>query len=416
MIRLVSYLVSGLLITLILLGGCTDRKNIVGDDTDYVPLKTTIPADSLISYFYSYEDSVRNYYRSEKLLVGNFQENQSITLLRFANLPDSNAVINSDAELRLTVKSHFQTEGMELKIGLINQNWNQYNATWDKADADETWDQDWADLGNLTPLDMTYQVSEEDSTIAISIAQETISDIVSGWIQTDPVSFGFALYTENRFSRTDSYLSFKSRDTTDGPILFFEYYETEEDTTLIDFNRTAVYNTFINSQKPVAEYHQDKIRIANIIPTRSVFKLNIPESFFDLPAGLDLARITVNKAELVLFSSDDKHFSESFLQLTPYLLEQEYTPDSNVIIPKEEFLAISPTFTSGLSSTSDSVAVNVTSIVQAIVSDLKDNNGIVINSTQENFDNTYSEFETPESADPNKQPYLKIIYTLPLSE
>ena len=417
--KIVKHFTLSMMILIIILAGCSKKKNIIGDEGDFHPYLVEIKADSLFEYYYSFEREAGNYIRNTKSLVGHYNGNESITLLRFANLPDSGFVLTEDPQLTLTIKKQFEAEGMNLRFGLISQLWHHYFATWEKAEEEVDWSASWDDYSNISILEDIHRViSENDTTLVITLPQDLMQGIIEGWVSSEPESYGFALFSELSGSRTDSYLELYTRETAGSPVLKFAYHPADGDTTLVTYERTPLHNTFINSKLPVDGYQlSEEVTLANMVPTRAVFKLNILDEYFDpLPADGDLKKITVNRADLILFrDGEEGHFPELLFELYPYYLLEEYPPEnlSGLPIPVENMGIINPTFTSLMAVTADSVAVNITTIIQAHISELKENYGLVISSTAENKDNGFVGFHTPDSPETEKRPYLRVIYSLP---
>jgi len=407
-------LISLIVLSVILIPGCSDRKNIIGEDTDIQPLVSTIPGESLIEYSYSYQNKPSRFLRNDKSIVGNFLLNESIILYRFGSLPASGFVITEEpAELVMNIKSQYNSDVLILRLALVKQQWNHIDATWEYAEEDVEWEEDWLDI-----LDISNEISESDSTVVFTFHPYLMQEIAEGWIEEEPESYGLAVFASLVDNNDNRYLECWSRETADAPRLKFEYHPAEDDTTVVEYNRIPVQETFINSH--IVEdgtYLGEEIVLGNIAPTRTVMKLNIEEEFFEqLPADGDLKKITVNKAELFLFRQENEenyHFAETLFEIYPYILQEEYLPEDLDETINENMEIVSPSYTSILNSTADSVAVNITSIVQAYISELRDNRGIVLRSSLENKDNSFVSFYSQDYQNEEKRPYLRIIYTLP---
>ncbi len=409
------------ILILILISGCSDKKNVIGEGTDLHPYLVDIRAEDLFEYYYAYENETGNFIRNTKSIVGNFRGNESITLIRFSNLPDSNFVLQEDPQLILTMNKHYNSEGMNLRFGTISQIWDPLHVSWEKSGQDSLWHQSWDDYSNMTILEeIVQQISETDSTLTVNLPMDLMTDLIQGWIKDTPETYGLAIFADLAENNNNSYVEFFSRETSDGPVLKFEYLAAPGDTTFVTYERMPIYNSFINSKQPVDGYYiEEEILVGNIVPTRSVVKLNLQSEYFNpLPEDDDLKKITVNKAELILFKqtqNEASHFAEQLFQIYPYYLINEFSPEEigSLPIAVENMGIVNPTYTSIISETADSVAVNITSIVQSHISELKDNYGLVISSSLENKDNSFISFYPPNTLDESKKPYLRVIYTLP---
>lgn len=410
---------------MVLLSGCSNKKNVLGEENDHPLYLVEIGPENLFETYFSYENETKNYIRNNKSITGHFRGNESITLLRFANFPSSGFVLSEDAKLTLQIKSEYNSQDMVLRIGKIRQFWHHFYATWEKAEQDVEWNYDWNTYETLEIMEgIEYIVNENDSTVVFTFSKELMEDLIEEWEQEEPESFGFALFNEKAGDKpeTDKYLEFYTREHVNGPLLKFEYYPSEGDTTKVVYERMPVHNTFINSKEPAEDYFTGhEIKIGNILPTRSLLKLNLSKDFFEvLPPDGNIKMITVNKAELILFRQKEEenyHFPEMLFEIFPYSLLQDYDPyeENGKQLPVEtgDYETLVPSFTSVLLKEADSVAVNITSIVQAHISEIKTNYGFLLTSPHENRDNGFVTFYGPEHVEEKKRPVLRIIYSLP---
>lgn len=401
---------------------CTQRNNPIGNSVEETPHIEIFQGESLFDYSYSFEDSLRSSYPSDKLLVGTYNSNTSVTLLRFANFPEPVFSLQSDAELRIGVKGSYNASGMVLSLGIIKQNWFQEYATWDQATRDEKWSYSWLDKGNMELLDsIDYTFHEGDSLITFKIPASKMHDFISKSVIEDPMNYGLAIYVD-RFIDKDgdsdkSYLELFTKDSSDGPTLIFEFLKDSPDASPEEYERKAMENTFINSVQPqLGLVEEGIISISNMPPKASVIKFNTGKikNFFSGKYNFNTEKITINKAELVLFlDQNNQHFSPStsIQSIIPYNLKSEYKDSDILPIITSDYERIDPTYISSASVHADSIAVNITTIIQAYISSIRNNNGILFRSTAENKDNTNIKFFPVDSIDENKRPYLKIIYS-----
>lgn len=401
--------------------GCSDKKNPLGQNSNLKPQVTKILSDDLFEYAYSYENEVETYRLNSVVTIGNFRGNKSIALLRFANsaFPKTAYELTSDAKLTLSVNKHYfpTIDKTTIKIGKINESWSQNYATWMRAGKEINWKNSWNDLSTITLLDIDTEYVAEDSTFTFIIAKEVMQEIIEDLTATEPKSFGFAIFSE---SEDDNYIEAFSETSSDKyPTLSFKYQKNDGTMTEKDFKEKPLYTTTIHSKKPVEGYYLgEDFVVGNIVPTRIVMKLAYPTNAFELPDGLDTRKITINKAELVLFrekSEEASHIYKGVFQITPYSLSNEYSSDelSKLPIKNEDIRTVKPYSIKSFNSEVDSVSINITSIVQEHISELKENFGIVLTSYNENKDNSYVQFFSNESEQIDKRPYLKLIYSYP---
>ncbi len=422
---------NGILVTLIFLAffaGCSDTKNNVGIPSNYKADTLRVYSDSLFVYQYSLEDSVANFINSTKLIAGDYRNNNSVILMKFGVFPQDEFLIeNSGAELSLQIKQKENTDLSEIKFGLVKQNWDSYQATWLKADNDNLWEASWDDITANLITDVQHTTTVTDSTVSFIFTKETMQEIIDEWINYDldneiiPAHYGFAVYLENS---SDFYAEFYSRSTDKGPKLTFDYKSIEElrEDEVLSYERVAMSNTFINSKMPQNDgtlNHQ--LLLANIAPTLSVIKFdtdNLKESLKNQTGkDVNIGMVTINKAELVLsLDETNSHFSEQSFGIYSYYLLEEKEYELNQEIKSSDLGVLSPNYLATLNSDESTVAINITSLVQAFISDIKTNNGIVLKSSKESFDNSFVRFHNQNAADAAKRPFLKLIYTTPILE
>jgi hypothetical protein len=401
--------------------GCSNKKNPLGQNSNLRPKVTKIFSDDLFDYAYSYENEVENYGLNDIVTIGNFRKNKSIALIRFADssFPKSDYELTSDAKLTFSVSKNYfpSTEKTTIKIGKINESWTQNYATWKKTSKDINWVNSWNDLSTITLLNIDTEYVAEDSTFTFIITKEVMQEIIDDLTATEPKSFGFALFSE---SEDDHYIEAFSETSLDKyPTLSFKYQKNDAMGIEKDFKEKPLYTTTIHSKSPVEGYYLgDDFAIRNIVPTRVVMKLAYPKNAFELPDGLDTRKITINKAELVLFrdkSEEASHIYKSIFQIIPYSLSSEYSNDefSKLPIKNEDIRTVKPYSIKSFNTEVDSVSINITSIVQEHVSELQWNFGIVLASYSENKDNSYVQFFSNKSEHTDKRPYLKLIYSYP---
>ncbi|NQV18085.1 MAG: hypothetical protein HQ534_06030 [Armatimonadetes bacterium] len=409
-----------ILIFILIIMGCTQKKNTVGvPDVDNEPIEMIISDTTCFGNFYSFEDSCRNYIGNSKLVVGTYENNEAKSLIKFTSLPDT--VYQFDSEnitLTLWLENSLNFESLE--FGKLKQEWIESYVTW-KAATDST---DWEDEF-FESLDFTFDVEQTDSlNIEIPI-EKFYSEVSRSYFVIDSLiyDFGLIIYSgssddENRF------IEIKSRESGTGSLLSFDYTPAEGDTSRT-FSNTATYDTFMYLKKDGTNEDfltfENELIISNIQPIKMYLNFNISDSVFinadssGIEIPYDYTMMTINKAELILSVKDSTEFTyplETSFTLFPYLVtnEEPQVPFSY----DEDYEYIYGTINSSGSSSDSVFVIDITKIVQGITSGENENNGILIKSTKENKDFSFIDFGT--KFDEGKEPKLRIIYTPPIFE
>jgi hypothetical protein len=413
--------VSIILLIIILVAACTNKKNLVGTNGQEgpEPIETEITAE-MFTDFYSFEDSIRNY-NSDILMVGNYSsnnfDNQAVSLVKFTSLVDSFYQV-ANVKMFLSVEDNYNFDVIDnttLKVGkIISANWFEAISTWSEPTDSTSWFnegsfsiEDNEDIEFLDGLEMELI----DDSLLISLPDELLEE----WILADTLNYGLALFTND----ADKFIEFHSGEDEDEniPRLYFDYRETEED-TLSNYYRASTHDLMVYAADDDYQVFSDKLIASNIQPIKMFTKFDIPFSaFIDTTQNciitdtlLYMQRLTINRAELILtFDCDDPYPLDTTINLDPYIM---VTDELNLSDPSVPMLDSEDYEDLYITSTSDSLnsaafAVNITSIMQNLISNPEEyeNFGIMIRSLYENHDFRHTEF--------NIQPKIEIIFTPP---
>ncbi|MCK4956642.1 MAG: DNRLRE domain-containing protein, partial [Candidatus Cloacimonetes bacterium] len=305
-----------LVFILMLFLGCTQKKNTVAFETKGNP-QELILGDSIFietsgCKYLSFEDSLKNYSSNSKLLVAKYEvnnfANESRTLIRSLNLPDTVISINSDVYLNIPVRSvNDQFDVNELKLGKLNKEWNESKATWTTA-TDTTWENAGGDFTEINDFEMTHN----NDTISVKIPQ----DLIIEWVDDVDNNFGLMIYTEQE----NFIAEFYSSEDIFSPRLVFDY--TDENNEEVSFDKIISADTFISITDDQYEIFQNQIIFSNIQPIRTYINFKLEKSYFEgITDSLEFKRITINKAELCFIrKTDNEYFDEGTITIKPYLV------------------------------------------------------------------------------------------------
>jgi len=408
-----------IMIILLLIFGCTQKDNVVGTNgpSGPSPINTIIDNDKFIAK-YSYEDSCA-YSNSNTLLLGNYQQETSYSLLRFTALPDSFYEISSvNISLEIKKRNEFETvDNTTLKLAKISNILWYENATWWVSSDSTDWDGESFSAANYTDLTTDeYDVICEEDSINITLDTQILAD----WIDAED-NTGLVLYSD-----TDGFMELYSSEygNDKNPVLTFEYKLAETDTVFTTENLETCYDCVIYETDAIYDKWEDQLKISNIQPINIYTKFNLDESIFvdGLPpdyqiaendTALFLQRLTINKAELILNNDGVNAYPLSgSIYLNPYIVTADTvnTDPANLDIPLLSFEDVDDTYISSTTDTlqTQQIVVDITKVIQYYVSGEYENNGIVIRSINVNDDFIHTEFE-PE-------PQINIIFTPPYIE
>ena len=408
-----------ILIFILIIMGCTQKKNTVGvPNVNNEPIEMIISDTTYFGNFYSFEDSCRNYIGNSKLIVGTYENNEAKSLIRFTSLPDT--VYQFDSEnitLTLWLENSLNFESLE--FGKLKQEWVEYLVTWEAATDSTDWEEEF-----FESLDFTFDVEQTDSlNIEIPI-EKFYSEVNRSYFVIDSLiyDYGLILYSgssddENRF------IEIKSRESGTQPLLSFDYTPAEDDTSRT-FSNTVTYDTsmFLKKDGTNEDFvtFEDELIISNIQPIKMYLNFDISDSVFiadssGIETNYDYTMMTINKAEIILSVKDSTEFTyplETSFTLFPYLVTSE---DPQIPFAySEDYEYIYGSLNSSGSSADTEFIIDITKIVQVITSGENENNGILIKSTKENKDFSFIDFGT--KFDEGKEPKIRIIYTPPIFE
>jgi hypothetical protein len=405
-------------IMMIILTACTQKKNSVGFNPGMEP--KIIELDfNYFGNFLSYEDSIGNYYNSSKLVIGNLFssnfQNKAYTLLRTVTLPDTIVSLESPVLIKLQKDNSYNFDDIStetLKYGKLLNTWKENEATWYNA----TDTLSWSDGAGFSESD--YELGEfssvevENDSIFLEIPGEMLID----WVENDSTNYGITIFSDQE----DAFLEVLSAEA-ESVFLTFSYTAADID-TVVEFSASFTSDTFIYATDEEYQHFNNELKISNIQPIKMFMQFDISDSVFinyedsGIENSDDYHRMTINKAELILTTSDLNDYPlDGSINITPYLVLADTLDLENTSVP----LLLSDQYESmydGTSSDSlntDNFAIDIKYIVQYITAGEKENKGIMIESIHENKDFLHVSFADMCFEDIEKRPKLRIIYTPP---
>jgi len=413
----------GLIFTLVMVMGCTNKKNPIGFQGGVQPQEIIFESD-IFNTNLSFVDSTFNYIPANTIVIGNYDSNEQNkelrTLLKFTNLPDSILTIESEIKLSLPIKERYNFANIDetnLKIGLVESYWYEYDVTWYSATDSTEW---LTPGGDFTEIENdTLDIYAEEDTIYIKLPQSTILN----WIESDSTNYGLVLYTESQDAFLELYGSEYSLEE-DGlnPVMKFDYYLSNADTTLSVYEGEVDRDAFIYSYDELYNCYDDQLILSNIRPIRIFVEFDFTDSMFiniegsNIMNADDFRRMTINRAEIILHRKEDDIYPlNSTLTTSGYnlLTDSLYFDDNSIPLVGDGDYESLGDGTNADSLNADNHKINITNILQYYCGGGKENYGILIRSIYENKDLTHISFATKDDPDLEKRPQLKIIYTPP---
>ncbi|HPY96749.1 MAG TPA: DNRLRE domain-containing protein [Candidatus Cloacimonadota bacterium] len=385
---------------------CSNKNSMVGFPGSKIDIYEITLPDSCFQISYTWGDSVNIFERNTKLVLGSYDNIESRVLVRFANFPKNpNDIKNASVSLSI-YKNNLNTDA-EYSVHLLTKKWVDNQANWTKYSKSSNWDSNGGDFASEEIASFTINASRADS-IGFSIP----SSIITQWIEQDTTNFGLIIKekTRQRDSQFVEFYSTESYSTVLSPILKFDY-TNDKGKELVYKNRSNA-DIFIHNAEDNLNVTDDVLSLWNITPRAIAMKINIPfELFAEADSSItsedDLRLITINRADLILTKTEEifpftnEKNSVSSYYLTVPLVDQSYFTKENLLLAHSVVDTLK----------SNQLFVNITSPIQAYVSNIKPNNGLIIKSNYQNMDFSRINFYNINSVDISKRPKIKIRFS-----
>lgn len=378
--------------------GCTKKDNLTGDNWSGIAPRIALADSFTMGYSYTHTGKVTG--SETYLLCGSEEGIEAVAVMRWTGLYDSMTVV-AQPVLRLiaTRRSPLSRNPLILSFHKLSANWA----------ADST---DLISDTDITPLaipDLTVadSISTLGDTLSIDISEEIIED----WETEDVTGFNLVLK-----ANTGSWMEFKSSGLSGyGPLLTFKY-KVPSDTTTYTYSQRAILDSY-RVTGTQADIVNNTWKLKNLKPQRMFFRFTLPDNIFtdmdgEVLSAQDRHRMTINKAELILFVKDNPYYANTTAYFFPYNVKPD-TLTSETVLTDSQLETLTYTYASGTIVNKDSVRVEITPIIQAFTSGDKPNNGIVVSCTSEMHNFGKLEFWHYADAPEGKKPYIRIYYTEP---
>ena len=339
------------------------------------------------------------------LLVGSWQGSSAQSLLRFSALPSTETLAGyesiSEAKLELVAlrrDAQPQKEPLSLEFYKMLGGY----AHPDSVDMDK--------LQYIGELEIPAEISSQD-TLSLDL---DAAEILNWPSEADSTALNIFITLKEA---QEGFVEFRLSTFSEGAKLSFKY-QMAADSEIESFNTHAIRQD-IRFSATESGLLPEAFRISNFRFQRSYLDLDpVFTRFVDFDGtpldSLALKRVNINKAELILHIKDLPNKSNTYSYfLKSYLVKER--PDSLDAIPTADLESISfyQSLQKQVLSTADSVAINITPIIQAYTSGKKEAQGIVLKSSYEKKDFGELEFYHPLDAETEKHPYIRVKYSAP---
>jgi hypothetical protein len=350
---------------------CSDDKITGTHDIPEYIVDTTLY--NAVKFDSSHTRNIANYPNNTKIIIGNFNDITTKTLLRFRNMPDTtwlDTVQLQECTIELKKDTLYTSESFDINVHRLNQSWNENTVTADS-------------LSNGAP-ELITAFTIEDSISIIDID----TSLVTSWIVEDSLNFGLILSPAENC--TENFVEFYSSETNSPPSMKITYIGSSGNADTLSIHATD--DTFVGIWDVNPPF--DTPFIANLPPTEMIFGVELTADSLGL-TDEQFQMIVINRAEIIIDGDcvSTSYFSDGRMGLTPYIVPDEYIPGCE---------------TTYYSIDSDSLVVDISGILQGYARGEIEEMDIAVRSTTFNKDFSFIEFIDPII------PKLKIIYTYPI--
>ena len=363
-----------------MLSGCTTKNNPTGTGNSELEPIFIQMNNSYLQKFFTYQDTVENNGNTGNLSVGMRDELSAVALLMFETLPDS--TVCDSAMIELHFEDRWGQPGQTLQVAKVMQPWDEDAVTWQEAQDGVAWNEPRWEL-----LDTSVQTTDADS-ILIPLPLS----LVQSWVDGDTTNYGLALLSEEQ-----GICQFHSAEGSDVPSLFI--YHTQSD-TVAKYTLNVTYDAFICDGAPQSGELTDAT-LANVVPTRmytmwdlslDAFNTALPDSV-SIADSTEMRRTTINSAELIVqVDTTFSYIPEDVFNVYSFLVIDSVSADS-LPYSSDQLKSFAYTDIGTFSEDEGTLTIDVTPIVQAIVSNIEENRGIVVSSLQETINMGFVRFD-----------------------
>ena len=404
-----------------LLFACTQKNTPFGSpgtSTHYHAL--TLP-DSMITDIYTYKDSVRSFLdttdfllrtfgertRNPKIIIGNYEDTEIRALVRFTSLP-SDTLYLEDPVLRLYLHHAENISSVTINVAPIDsvifyddyvcwESWSLMNDQWKTPGGDFT-------AKNI--ISTNHTISDSTEFIELPIP----AHIVLGWVKGGwQKNTGLIVMTEGI---SNGFLEFNSVNNATGkPRLSFLLPPKTEGDQPRNEHRDAIYSAFIHDKKDSSgENIGEGLFIANMTPRSIIVSIDSLQNIYEL-FGVenqnDLRKINILQAYLTLtVKPENSVITNEKMYLHSAIPHEEIDINENI-----DYTQMWHYNRYRVGIENEKLKINITNLLQVLVTQKRPYNGICIVNNQRNMDFARVEFYGM-TAEENLRPQISLKYSM----
>ncbi len=390
---------------ILILISCTNKNSNIGFPGSNIKNLQTVVDYTTFNNFSSYHLDIETFPSNSKIIVGNYKGIDSRILFKFTNLPTKINLIE-DPVIKFFINHKYNPQNINLKIGLLENfvfdhnyaNWTQYNNT-------DEWNTPGGDFTESSSLILDYDVVTDSTFFSFSIPK----NIVQEWIDSNNTNYGLIIYA---YDTEDSFIDFYSSKAgiEVRPNISLKYNDSNN--IEITDTRNVTQDTFIHN-KQAEQLSINEMMISNIAPKSIYFSFDLNKDYFDeVNTDYDFRKININQAYLI-FSIDP----ENTLSYGSYLLGigiPHTKPDINNLSSEFDInkMWLFSSTRDMVDYETNTIKINITPIVQHIISNNRPNNGVYIINNQKNMDFSHIKLLGLDAEDENLKPVINIKYSI----
>jgi hypothetical protein len=356
---------------------------------------------------YTFEDNLSQFPNNQKLILGNYQGADIRMLMRFVNLP-TNITLTEDPTISLIISRKRNPMPMEISVaGVGDKIFLQNFATWERYNDTALWTTPGGDIIDTTAVTSTFTNAEDETSVTIRLDRK----LVQKWINDSNFLLNYGVIVSTS-GISDSFVEFFSGKSGAGVRPTINLKFTNNATGTPDsLSRPVSYDTFIHSYLE-HDLNPDILCIGNIYPTSVYAKVDLPYHVFDgVYEASCLQKVNIMQAQLILSVNES--------------ISLNTNPRFNISIglPVESFLDRQTSFDYSAGSmyryaaTIDTLRagkmyINITTPLQQIFSNNRQNNGFVLLNSYRNMDFSRLYIYNKDADNPELRPKLRIRYSV----
>ena len=402
-----------LMMMVVLFVGCQDKPSSIGfGNSRFDNFEHRIDLnEEIVTKLVTFDDQLYNV--NSKLIVGEYRGVEARVLLRFIGLP-RNVKLTEDPQILLNVNRNetnkINDNTMRMVVApLVDNVFMPLQTNWNRANDADPWKKEGGDFDMERAVRIEFSMATAESdTLSFTICRELVQD----WIDTEPLpasetkNFGLIIFAEDAKDNLLEFVNvFELASISPRMVLTYHLATNEEDNTQSETVRARTVAFIHNGiDKNGNEERNDWLGFSNILPRSMYVKFDLTYDMFEGKGILnenDLRYVNINRAFLVFSVNEDdtqifdKRFTGNVdIWFRSGVLRGEHggEPDGlnkpfNEIVYTQRINNIDPISAPRNTTMKDNeLFIDITNPLQFILSEVFENNGIVMRNNNINLD------------------------------